>query len=137
MTKIKENMPKKKLPSKKEIRRNLKVTEIPDSERLSVLKSLLEEESVFEDQSVLKEADDLVTVERQKQYGSPFENFSVIAKFWSPILGVEVTPEQVALCMVQVKISREIFKPKRDNRVDMAGYTKTLDMVVDERKKRG
>jgi hypothetical protein len=33
--------------------------------------------------------------------------------------------------MVGVKMSREVNRPKRDNRVDMAGYTGTLELVRD------
>jgi hypothetical protein len=32
--------------------------------------------------------------------------------------------------MIGVKMSRECNRPKRDNRVDLAGYAETLDMVV-------
>ena len=36
-------------------------------------------------------------------------------------------------CMIAVKISRECHRPKRDNRVDIAGYAEALDMVVNYR----
>jgi len=35
--------------------------------------------------------------------------------------------------MIGVKISRECNKPKRDNRIDIAGYAEALDMVVNYR----
>jgi hypothetical protein len=38
----------------------------------------------------------------------------------------------VALCLVALKISRECFRSKRDNRVDMAGYAATLQMVREQ-----
>ena len=38
-------------------------------------------------------------------------------------------PEQVPLCMIAVKISRECHEPKRDNMIDIAGYAETLDMT--------
>jgi len=38
--------------------------------------------------------------------------------------------------MVGLKISREVNKPKRDNRVDGAGYFETLDMVRQEADRR-
>ena len=80
--------------------------------------------------SILYEAHNLVHGVRGEDYGHPYEDFSRTAKIWSAILGVDVTPEQVALCMIGVKISRECNKPKRDNRIDIAGYAETLDMVV-------
>ena len=74
----------------------------------------------------------------------PFAGFLILAlagyrlsRRWAAILGVdEVTPEQVALCMVAVKISREVHRPKRDNLVDIAGYAATLGMVREAQSKR-
>lgn len=87
-------------------------------------------------ESILDEAKRIVHGERGENYGHPFEDFSRTAKIWSAILEIEITPEQVALCMIGVKISREINRPKRDNIVDGAGYFETLDMVKSERKRR-
>lgn len=83
--------------------------------------------------SILFEAHRLVHADRGQNYGHPYEDFSRTSKIWSAILGIEVTPEQVALCMIGVKISRECHRPQRDNRVDIAGYAETLDMVVNYR----
>ena len=87
-------------------------------------------------ESILFEAHNLVHGVRGEDYGHPYEDFSRTAKIWSAILGVDVTPEQVALCMIGVKISRECNKPKRDNRIDIVGYAETLDMVVNYREHR-
>ena len=87
-------------------------------------------------ETILEEAKRIVHGDRGENYGHPFEDFSRTAKIWSAILGVEVEPEQVALCMVGVKISREVNRPKRDNIVDGAGYFETLDMVKSERMRR-
>ena len=87
-------------------------------------------------ESILEEAKRIVHGERGENYGHPFEDFSRTAKIWSAVLDIDVTPEQVALCMVGVKISREINRPKRDNIVDGAGYFETLEMVKQERFRR-
>jgi hypothetical protein len=87
-------------------------------------------------ESILEEAKRIVHGERGENYGHPFEDFSRTAQIWSAILDMEVTPEQVALCMVGLKISREVNRPKRDNIVDGAGYFETLDMVKEERLRR-
>ncbi len=87
-------------------------------------------------ESILEEARRIVHGDRGENYGHPFEDFSRTAKIWSAILGINVEPEQVALCMVGVKISREVNRPKRDNIVDGAGYFETLDMVKNERSRR-
>ena len=87
-------------------------------------------------ESILEEAKRIVHGDRGENYGHPLEDFSRTAQIWSAILGIDVTAEQVALCMVGVKISREVNRPKRDNIVDGAGYFETLEMVKEERVKR-
>lgn len=88
-------------------------------------------------QNILEEANELVNGARQASYGHPLDDFTRTAKIWSAILGCEVSPEQVGLCMVAVKISRQCNRPKRDNLVDMAGYAATIEMVLNEKFKRG
>jgi len=84
------------------------------------------------DETIVTEAVSLVTSDRQKAYGHPSKNFDDIARLWSVILGHEVTAEQVALCMVQVKIAREIYVKKRDNLVDAVGYLLAYDATKEE-----
>ena len=40
-----------------------------------------------------------------------------------------LSAEKVALCMVALKISRELNSHKRDNLVDMAGYAGTIELI--------
>ncbi len=88
-------------------------------------------------ESILEEAQRLTTGDRQSDYGHPIDDFTRTGRMWGAILGIpDVTPEAVAMCMVAVKLSREVNKPKRDNRVDACGYTNCLQMVVDERERR-
>ena len=86
--------------------------------------------------SVLLEAQKLVHGDRNADYGHPLDDFARTARMWSAILGVEVSPEQVGLCKVAVKISRQCNRPKRDNLVDGAGYFETVSMVLEERDRR-
>ncbi len=79
--------------------------------------------------TILEEAQKAVYGDRQADYGTVAENFGSTAKLWSVILKTEVTPEQVGLCMVCLKISRQMYKPKRDNLVDGAGYFATLEKL--------
>lgn len=81
------------------------------------------------DVTIATEAMGLVSGDRQKAYGHPYDNFLDTARLWSVVLGIDVTPQQVALCMVQVKIARELNVPKRDNLVDAVGYLLTYDAV--------
>ena len=79
-----------------------------------------------------EEANELVNGDRQKSYGHPRKNFQLTADLWSVVLGVPVTPEQVALCMLQVKIARELHAPKRDNLVDAIGYILTYEKLGED-----
>jgi len=72
---------------------------------------------------ICKKAADLVNGDRNADYGDALDNFTETAALWSPILGIEVTAEQVALCMAQVKIARLIHNtPHDDSWVDGVGY---------------
>ena len=84
------------------------------------------------DPSLAAEAVQLVGGDRNRAYAHPKVNFQRIADLWSPILGCPVSPAQVALCMIQVKVSREINLHKRDNLVDLIGYALTLDAVQED-----
>lgn len=79
----------------------------------------------------------LVSEDRNDQYGHPLDNLNRAAEIWSVILEADVTAEQVALCMIGMKIARQVHKPKADTVVDIVGYALTLHMVEVERAKRG
>ena len=81
----------------------------------------------------LETANELVSGDRNADYGHPFHDFSRTAGMWSQILGVEVTPEKVALCMIAVKMSRLCNQYKADSVIDIAGYARTLEMVREYR----
>ena len=64
-----------------------------------------------------------VIKDRGASYGPIKQNHERIAALWSTVLGHPVTPVQVAMCMVQVKIARLMETPDhRDSAVDIAGY---------------
>jgi hypothetical protein len=94
------------------------------------------EDLLHDQETILEEAQRLITGERNQTYDHPLDNFERIAAIWSVVLGIKVTPEQVGLCMVGVKLAREAYLPKRDNLVDGAGYFGTVQMVRDERLRR-
>lgn len=72
----------------------------------------------------LREAATIISGDRDAQYGGPEENFARIAKIWSVILGIDITEEDVAMCMVGLKVARYASKSgfQPDTWVDIAGY---------------
>jgi hypothetical protein len=79
--------------------------------------------------NILQEANEITGGERHDSYGHPRADFTRTATLWSAFLGITITPEQVPLMMILLKVSREANKHKRDNLVDIAGYSRTREML--------
>jgi hypothetical protein len=47
-----------------------------------------------------------VIAERSTQYGDASSNMAAIAARWSATLGREITPAQVVLCLLDLKLAR-------------------------------
>ena len=68
---------------------------------------------------------------REGIYGPPRELFAHVAARWSLVLGVEVTPAQVAMCLIDLKLARLSRDPSHlDSIVDVAGYAAILSEVA-------
>ena len=91
--------------------------------------------------TVLEEAADITTNDRQRYYGHPKYNHGNTADMWSAYLnrkyGFEgpLDARDVCMMMVLLKVSRDANSPKRDNLVDICGYTRNAEQV-DEQKGR-
>lgn len=70
----------------------------------------------------LKAAAECVCGSREEDYGSPEDNFAVIAALWTAYTGTDVTPKDVAMMMALLKIARAKVGSKPDTYVDLAGY---------------
>ena len=72
----------------------------------------------------LDSAAQIVTGQRNMQYGEPEQNFARIAAIWSVLFGIEVTTEDVAMALVAVKVARFASKSgfQPDTWIDIAGY---------------
>ncbi len=81
--------------------------------------------------SILDDAKNIAYGDRHESYGEPAVDFARTAKMWSAILGMEVTAEQVPLCMICVKLSRLCHSYSRDSAVDVAGYADTFVRTVE------
>jgi hypothetical protein len=82
-------------------------------------------------EEILNEALRLTSTDRQKNYGTPLINHQRIADIWKVILDMDITPSQVALCMVGVKLARLVETPTHmDSFVDMAAYASIAGEIV-------
>lgn len=87
-------------------------------------------------ETIAEEASRIVYGDRERAYDDPNRNFNKLAHMWTGTIleklkpGVTITARDVALMLVQLKISRESFKPNRENRVDGIGYWLCEDRVV-------
>jgi hypothetical protein len=75
----------------------------------------------------------LIVRERGEVYGDPRANLSDTAARWSATLGHKVTPAQVCLCMVDLKMSRLKASPTHlDSWQDICGYVALLSEIITE-----
>lgn len=82
---------------------------------------------------ILDAAKAIVTGEREKQYGSPEDNFSVVARFWSTYAGREFTPVDVAMMMTLLKVARiKTGHYKADSYIDACGYLACAAEIAEE-----
>lgn len=88
-------------------------------------------------ETALEEAGRLVYGDRGTAYGHPIDDYERVGRMWGAMLGIpDIDPRIACAMMVAVKLSREVHKPKRDNRVDVAGYAECVDMIASEQARR-
>jgi hypothetical protein len=73
---------------------------------------------------ILKIANQYITKDRQQTHGEAEHNFDNIARLWSAYLNHPITPQDVAILMVLLKVVRFKGNPTHvDNAIDMCGYS--------------
>lgn len=83
----------------------------------------------------IDEARDIIYNDREKTYGRPEKNLSLIADFWKVwIFGktgivIDITAEDVCAMMVMLKLARQANSYKRDNIVDGIGYLGLIERI--------
>mgnify|MGYP003116956896 FL=1 len=70
----------------------------------------------------LKKAIELVEGQRQEDYGDKTLNHQNIANLWNSYLGMDISPHDVAICMLLVKVARLKNMHTDDCYIDIAGY---------------
>lgn len=66
---------------------------------------------------------------RMQEYGPPLWHFEAVAKLWGALLNIELKPRDIALMMILFKVAREVQAPTFDNKADIAGYARTIEML--------
>ena len=81
-------------------------------------------------EALLERAANLVN-RRRREYGEPVDLFERVAVRWSQVLGTKVTPAQVIVCLVDLKVARLSNDPRHlDSITDIAGYAGCLAEVA-------
>jgi hypothetical protein len=71
-----------------------------------------------------------VVGQRRRAYGDPATSMADVAARWSITLGHRVTPAQVVLCLIDLKLARLCHDPAHaDSILDVAGYAAVLEEV--------
>ena len=81
-------------------------------------------------QAILGEAA-AVLAERGESYGDATASMEAVAARWSVTLGYPVTPAEVVLCLIDLKLTRLAQNPKHhDSALDIIGYAALLPEVA-------
>jgi hypothetical protein len=81
-------------------------------------------------ETMLKRAANVVA-KRRKLYGDPAASMEAVARRWSITLGRPVTPAEVVLCLIDLKLTRLAHNPShQDSILDVAGYAAVLQEVT-------
>ncbi len=82
---------------------------------------------------ILKEAEKIISNDREKSYGNKLANHTNIAKLWSAYLDIGISPREVAVMMCLLKIARtKLGDYHPDNYVDLVGYGAIAGSIADE-----
>tara|TARA_R110000787_G_scaffold53739_7_gene125579 strand:+ start:7903 stop:8184 length:282 start_codon:yes stop_codon:yes gene_type:complete len=83
---------------------------------------------------ILETASGLVGGERAEQHGDFKVLHRRVAALWSTYLGTDVRPDQVAFCMVLLKLSRnEVGSHNPDDGVDATAYAALWSALSEDR----
>ena len=82
---------------------------------------------------ILERARVCVCDEREQDYGSPEDNFQVVANLWTAYTGEYYSPQDVAMMMALLKIARiKTGAGTADCFVDLAGYAALAGEIAEK-----
>ena len=70
----------------------------------------------------LEKTIEIISGDRQEDYGDKLTNHKNIAALWSIFLRKDITAHDVAMCMALVKVARLMHAHKTDSYIDLAAY---------------
>lgn len=77
----------------------------------------------------------MVCGHRESDYGSPENNFKIIADLWTAYKNIEFTAKDVSMMMALLKIARiKSDNATEDSFIDLAGYAACGGEIVTEQK---
>lgn len=101
----------------------------------------MNENTTTEDPTRVKlalKAADIITGDRQTDYGPPEVNFQRIANLWNDHMETRMfTPRKVAELMLLLKIARTVNSPTEDSYVDLIGYAALAGEMAETEKRSG
>lgn len=78
---------------------------------------------------ILDEVKKILNGDRQREYGSPDKSLETIAKLWTTYIhtsldvDLKITPSDVCMMMVLLKVARQSNSKDRDSYRDIIGYS--------------
>lgn len=88
--------------------------------------------------NILKKANEIVndrSEEKEREYGDFSESMEKASKLASIITSKDISTEDMHICMVALKMSRESFKHKEDNLLDCVAYLGALNNYINNKNK--
>ena len=87
--------------------------------------------------NILKKANEIVnkrSEEKEREYGSFSEGMERAATIASASTGKDITAEDMYICMVALKLSRQSYNHKEDNLLDAVSYLGALNNHINKNK---
>ena len=81
--------------------------------------------------NILEEANKITSEEKREEYGDVIENIEKIMDISNAMThNSHFSEKDICIVLIALKLSREAYKHKRDNLVDLAGYTWVLSKIM-------
>ena len=81
---------------------------------------------------ILEQARVCVCGEREQDYGSPEDNFTLVGRLWEAYTGMRYSAKDVAMMLALLKVARIKTGVKGDSFVDLAGYAACAGEIATE-----